>query len=189
MSSTFLRFCCNLNIIVNSFIPTSEHRQGKVRRFFGFCLYDCFIYRSNFVFRKCLETRRHLGSGRKQWTAKDIPSYGILQSQSAKIAIHWLVNTQTEYQAHDIAPLYLYSVHSSYDLSSSVFIRLHTFFTDNKRFFGKDQSTTIVVLILCPPLSFILLRIRRCFAYVSDIFAYSIAKENSCLLYAYPKGI
>ena len=98
-----------------------------------------------------------------------------------------MVNTQTEYQAHDIAPLYLYSVHSSYDLSSSVFIRLHTFFTDNKRFFGKDQSTTIVVLILCSPLSFLILRIRRCFAYVSDIFAYSIAKENSCLLYAYPR--
>ena len=97
-----------------------------------------------------------------------------------------MVNIQTEYQAHDIAPLYLY-FQSSHDLSSSVFIRLYTFFTDNKRFFGKDQSTTIVVLILCPPLSFLILRIRRCFAYVSDIFAYSIAKENSCLLYAYPR--
>ena len=28
--------------------------------FLGICLYDCFIYRSNFVFRKFLETRRHL---------------------------------------------------------------------------------------------------------------------------------
>ena len=97
-----------------------------------------------------------------------------------------MVNIQTEYQAHDIAPLYLY-FQSSHDLSSSVFLRLYTFFTDNKRFFGKDQSTTIVVLILCPPLSFLILGIRRCFAYVSDIFAYSIAKENSCLLYAYPR--
>ena len=49
----------------NSFLPTSKHRQAKVCRFFGFCLYDFFIYRSNFVFRKFLETRPHLGSGRK----------------------------------------------------------------------------------------------------------------------------
>ena len=47
---------------INNILPTSEHRQAKVRRFLGICLYDCFIY---FVFRKCLETRRHLGSGRK----------------------------------------------------------------------------------------------------------------------------
>ena len=47
---------------INNILPTSEHRQAKVRRFLDICLYDCFIY---FVFRKCLETRRHLGSGRK----------------------------------------------------------------------------------------------------------------------------
>ena len=41
---------------------TSRHRQGKVSSCFGICLYDCFIYRSNFLFRKCLEARRHLGS-------------------------------------------------------------------------------------------------------------------------------
>ena len=49
----------------NNFPPTSKHRQAKGRQFLGICLYDPFIYRSNFVFRKCLETRRHLGSGRK----------------------------------------------------------------------------------------------------------------------------
>ena len=50
---------------VNNFLPTSEHPQAKVRRFLG-CLHDCFIYRTNFVYRKYLETRRHLiGSGRK----------------------------------------------------------------------------------------------------------------------------
>ena len=49
----------------NNFLPTSLHRQRKVRRFLGICLYDCFIYGTNFVFRKCLETRRHLCSGRK----------------------------------------------------------------------------------------------------------------------------
>ena len=49
----------------NNFLPTSEHREAKIRPFLGIRLYDCFIYRTNFVFRKCLETRRHLGSGRK----------------------------------------------------------------------------------------------------------------------------
>ena len=50
---------------IQHFLPTSKHRQAKVRRFLGFCLYEYFIYRSHFVFRQCLETRRHLGSGRK----------------------------------------------------------------------------------------------------------------------------
>ena len=49
----------------NNFLPTTQHRQAKVRRFVGICLCDYFIYRTNFVFRKCVETRRHLGSGRK----------------------------------------------------------------------------------------------------------------------------
>ena len=49
----------------NNFLPTSEHRQVKFHRFLGICLYDCFIYRTNFVFRKWRETGRHLGSGRK----------------------------------------------------------------------------------------------------------------------------
>ena len=42
-----------------------KRQQAEVRRFIGICLYECFIYCSNFVFRKCLETRRQLGSGRK----------------------------------------------------------------------------------------------------------------------------
>ena len=49
----------------NDFLPSSQHWQGKVRRFLGICLYECFIYLTNFVFRKCLETRRHLGAGSK----------------------------------------------------------------------------------------------------------------------------
>ena len=44
----------------NNFLPTSKHRQAL-----GICLYDCFIYSSNFVFRKCSEATRHLGFGRK----------------------------------------------------------------------------------------------------------------------------
>ena len=42
----------------NNFLPTIEHRQGKIQHFFGICLYDCFIYRRNFIFQRCLETRR-----------------------------------------------------------------------------------------------------------------------------------
>ena len=49
----------------NNFLPTSEHRQAKVGRFLRICLCDCFIYRTNFVFQKYLEMRRHLGCGRK----------------------------------------------------------------------------------------------------------------------------
>ena len=49
----------------NNFLPTSKQRQAKVCRFHGICLYNCLIYRSNFVFRKFLEKRRHLDFGRK----------------------------------------------------------------------------------------------------------------------------
>ena len=49
----------------NNFLATSEHRQAKFRRHLSICLYYCYIYETNFVFRKCLEARRHLGSGRK----------------------------------------------------------------------------------------------------------------------------
>ena len=49
----------------NFFQPTSKHRQAKVSHFLGICLYNYFTYRSNFMFQKCLEARRHLGSGRK----------------------------------------------------------------------------------------------------------------------------
>ena len=54
----------------NNFLPTSKHQEAKVRRFLGKLAWYLlvrlrFIYRSNVVFRKCLETRSHLGSGRK----------------------------------------------------------------------------------------------------------------------------
>ena len=49
----------------NNFLPTSENQQAKVGRFLRICLCDCFIHRTNFVFQKCLEMTRHLGSGRK----------------------------------------------------------------------------------------------------------------------------
>ena len=73
----------------NNFLPTSKQWQANVRRFLGICLYDCFIYRSNFVFRAILAPVA------KQWIAKDIPSYGS-QSKRAKIAIHRFGNTNAK---------------------------------------------------------------------------------------------
>ena len=50
----------------NKFYLPVNTDKPKFVGFFDICLYDCFIFRSNFVFRKRLETpRRHLGSGRK----------------------------------------------------------------------------------------------------------------------------
>ena len=68
---TFRGFCqVHFTILLqiqhgNNFLPTSEHRQAKVLRFLGICLCDYFNDRTNFVFRKCLETSRHFGSCRK----------------------------------------------------------------------------------------------------------------------------
>ena len=49
----------------NNFLATNKHQQAKVHHFSGISLYDYFIYRSNSIFRKCLEMRCHLGSGCK----------------------------------------------------------------------------------------------------------------------------
>ena len=73
----------------NNFLPTSKHRRAKVRRFLSICLYDCFIYHSNFVNRKFLETRRHLGSGRKVTGANQ---------DARKLLSTDLVNTKDRYR-------------------------------------------------------------------------------------------
>ena len=68
---TFRGFCqVHFTILLqiqheNNFLATSEHRQAKVRRLLSICLYYCYIYQTNFVFRKCPEARRHFDSGRK----------------------------------------------------------------------------------------------------------------------------
>ena len=39
----------------NNFLPTNKHRQANESSSLSlYCLYDCFNYRSNFVFQKCL---------------------------------------------------------------------------------------------------------------------------------------
>ena len=74
----------------NNFLPTSKHQQAKICRFVGMCLYDCFICRSNVVFRKIVSKwDAILAQVTKQWIAKDIiTSYGS-QPESVKITIHW----------------------------------------------------------------------------------------------------
>ena len=43
----FYDFVANIIQHENNFLPTRKHRQAKVRRSLGICLYDCFFYRSN----------------------------------------------------------------------------------------------------------------------------------------------
>ena len=51
--------------VILIFYPPINTDKPKFLAFLVFCLYDCFIYRSKVVFQKCLETRRHLASGRE----------------------------------------------------------------------------------------------------------------------------
>ena len=76
----------------NNFLPTTKHRQDRVRRFPGICLYDCFIYRLNFVFQKCLERRRHLDSGRQSEKPRILRVTGA-KDNARKLLFSDLVNT------------------------------------------------------------------------------------------------
>ena len=80
----------------NNFLPTTKHRQDIVRRFPGICLHDCFIYRLNFVFQKCLERRRHLDSGRQSEKPRILRVTGAKQN-ARKLLCTDLVNTKTFY--------------------------------------------------------------------------------------------
>ena len=86
-STASLRFCRKFSMKIIFYLG-SQHWQAKGRHFLGICLYDCFIYHSNFVFRKCLGTRRHLGFGRKTVNSQ---GYSELRepNERAKSAIHW----------------------------------------------------------------------------------------------------
>ena len=73
---------------------TSRHRRGKVNLFLVICLCDWFIYRSNFVLRKCLETRRHLGSGHKTVNSQGYSEFWELIKTREKLLFTDLVNTK-----------------------------------------------------------------------------------------------
>ena len=85
------------NSASNYFLPTSKHWPAKVRHFLGICLCDCFIYLSNFVFRKCLETRRHLYSGRKTVNSQMIFRVTAGDQNARKLLFTDLVNTNLLY--------------------------------------------------------------------------------------------
>ena len=65
----FLWFCCKFSKKIIFYLPVNTHKK-KVRRFLGifFCTTASFIAQiksHGSCSNKCLETRRHLGSGRK----------------------------------------------------------------------------------------------------------------------------
>ena len=62
LSSAFLRFCCKLSMKIIFYLPVNTDKP-KFMAFWVFdYIYNCFIYCSNFFFRKFLS---HLGSGHK----------------------------------------------------------------------------------------------------------------------------
>ena len=63
----FWRFCCKFSLKYISYLPVNTD-QPKIVGFLVFVCTTCFINRSNFVFRKFLEARRHFGSGRKGYS-------------------------------------------------------------------------------------------------------------------------
>ena len=83
-------------------LPTSKHRQAKVRRFLGICCYDCFIYRSNFAFQKCIETRHHLGCGRKTVNSQGYSELRepIKTRENCYSLIWWILKSNTCHRAN-----------------------------------------------------------------------------------------
>ena len=83
----------------NNFLTTNKHQQAKVRHFSGISLYDYFIYRSNSIFRKCLEMRCHLGSGCKTVNSQ---GYSELQEpiktdKNCHSLIWWILKSNITY--------------------------------------------------------------------------------------------
>ena len=76
----------------NGFLLPFYKLVRSLRRFHGICLYDWFIYCLNFFFRKCLEKRHHLGSGRKGYSELREP----IKSRK-KLLFTDLVNTNLDY--------------------------------------------------------------------------------------------
>ena len=77
------------------FLPTRKHQQAKVRRFLVICLYDYFIYGSNFIFRKASrnEMPSWLWSQNTEYIAMDIRVIGANQN-ARKLLFTDLVNAK-----------------------------------------------------------------------------------------------
>ena len=88
----------------NNFLPTSKHRQAKVCRFLGICLYECFIYLAQISSSENgLETKRHLRSGRQN---SDFEFNREPIKTREKMLSTDLVNTNMGYSVFPYAYLY-----------------------------------------------------------------------------------
>ena len=81
----------------NNFLTISKHQEAQASRFLGICLYDCFIYRLYFVFRKCLDARRYLSSGRKTVNSQGYSELREPIKTRKKVLFTDLVNTNERY--------------------------------------------------------------------------------------------
>ena len=79
----------------NNFLPTSKHRQAELHHFLGICLYNCFIYRSNFIFPKISQNETPSSSGFSRKTVNS-QGYSMVPNQNMwKLLFTDLVNTNT----------------------------------------------------------------------------------------------
>ena len=83
--------------MLNGFLLPFYKLMRSLRRFHGICLYDWFIYCLNFVFRKCLENRHHLGSGRKTVNSRGYSELRKPIKSGKKLLFTDLVNTNLDY--------------------------------------------------------------------------------------------
>ena len=73
-------------------VPTGKHTDKQKFLSFLVLVVKCFIYHSNFVFRKCLEKRCHLGSGQPK-----IFRVTRANQNARKVPFTDLVNTKIGY--------------------------------------------------------------------------------------------
>ena len=79
----------------NNFLPTSKHRQTKVRPFLGICLYVA-SFIAQISSTRCHKTRRHLSSGRETANSQTFRVTGSNQN-AQKLLFTDLVNNKTKY--------------------------------------------------------------------------------------------
>ena len=79
----------------NNFLPTSKHRQAELHHFLGICLYNRFIYRSNFIFPKISQNEMPSSSGFSRKTVNSQGDSMVPNQNTWKLLFTDLVNTNT----------------------------------------------------------------------------------------------
>ena len=88
LSSLFLRFGCNICMKIFFYLPVNSEKPKFVAVLvFVSCTIAPFI--AQISSRKCVETRRHLGSCGKTVNSQGYSELRAIRSKRAKIAIHW----------------------------------------------------------------------------------------------------